>query len=263
MSAHYDDSAFSYTRYWQGREYEHQSEIIALNRLLSHLNFTTSADIGGGFGRLTPILARHSQKTLLIEPSARMRRLVPKNQPVIAGTATHTHQPDASLDCAMLIRVLHHLPNLQPVFAEMARIIKPHSYLAIEFANSANFKSRLASWLSGQPILPTPVDLRSPGSIRKKYIHFVNHHPATVLKTLRLCHFEPLRLLSVSNFRSPLLKKILPLKFLLWLETISQSLLSGFYFGPSIFVLARRFDPFDKLRVNGERSRTIDKSANL
>ena len=152
MPAHYDDPAFSYTQYWQGREYEHQSEILALTRLLIGHKFSRSADIGGGFGRLTPTLAIHSKRTLLIEPSAHMRRLAPKNLNVQAGTATRTHLPDSSLDCAILIRILHHIPNLSPVFTEMARIIKPNGYLVIEFANSLNFKSRLKSWLSGQPI---------------------------------------------------------------------------------------------------------------
>jgi len=242
MPAHYDDPAFSYTDYWQGREYEHQSEILALTRLLSGLKFSRSADIGGGFGRLTPTLAAYSKKTLLIEPSARMRRLAPKKLNVLAGTAARTRLPDASLDCAMLIRVLHHIPNLSPVFAEMARIVKPNGHLVIEFANSFNFKSRLNSWLSGQPILPTAIDLRSQTSIRRKYIHFVNHHPATVLKTLQLCNFASVQLLSVSNFRSPFLKKVLPLKSLLFLESLSQSKLSTVHFGPSIFILAKRLD---------------------
>lgn len=246
MPAHYDDPAFSYTQYWQGREYEHQSEILALTRLLSGHKFSRSADIGGGFGRLTPILAAHSKKTFLIEPSARMRKLASGKFQVLAGSAAKTRLPDASLDCAMLVRVLHHIPNLSPVFTEIARIIKPNGYLVIEFANSLNFKSRFKSWLTGQPILPTAIDLRSQTSIRRKYIHFVNHHPQTIQKTLSLCHFVTLQTLSVSNFRSPFLKKILPLKILLALESLSQSKLSTIHFGPSIFILARRLDkPFN------------------
>lgn len=242
MAAHYDDPAFSYTQFWQGREYEHKSEVIALNHLLQNLHFNVSADIGGGFGRLTPILTSHSKKTLLVEPSSKMRHLASGKFQILTGSASRTRLPDSSLDCAIMIRVLHHLPDLQPVFTETARIIKPNGYLIVEFANSANFKSRLKSWLSGQPILPTAVDLRSPGSIRKKYIHFVNHHPNSVLKTLNLCNFEPLQLLSVSNFRSPLLKKLFPLKILLFLESLSQSPLSTIHFGPSIFILAKRVD---------------------
>lgn len=242
MRAHYDDPAFSYTQYWQGREYEHQSEILALTRLLTGHKFSRCADIGGGFGRLTPILASHSKKTLLIEPSAKMRRLAQRQFQISAGSATHTNLPDSSLDCAMLIRVLHHIPNLKPVFIELERVVKPGGYLIVEVANSLNFKSRVKSWLTGQPILPTAIDLRSQGSIRKKHIHFVNHHPQTVLKTLSLSRFVTLKTLSVSNFRSPLLKKLIPLKILLYLESLSQSILSTVHFGPSIFILARRLD---------------------
>ena len=243
--AHYDDPQFSYTQYWQGREYEHLSEVLALNKLLQGLSFQKSADIGGGFGRLTPALAPRSPTTYLIEPSAKMRRLASKslrskNVEIMAGSAARTRLPDSSLDCAILVRVLHHIPNLQPIFSELTRILKPNGYLVIEFANSLNFKSRLKSFISGEPIFPTPTDLRSLASIRKKYISFVNHHPQTVLKTLRLCRFAPLRVLSVSNFRSPLLKKIVPLQMLLLLESASQTIFSKIYFGPSIFILAQK-----------------------
>ncbi|TSC83614.1 MAG: Methyltransferase type 11 [Parcubacteria group bacterium Gr01-1014_13] len=242
MTAHYDDPAFSYTQYWQGREYEYRSEVVALEKLLDGTRFGRAADIGGGFGRLTPLLVAHAKQTFLVEPSQKMRKMTRGKYKVMAGSAGRTRLPDDYLDCAMLIRVLHHLPNLEPVFAELARIVKPGGVVILEFANSLNVKSRIRSWVVGQPILPTSVDLRSQASIRKKYIHFVNHYPQTVLKGLAEKGFTVDRILSVSNFRMPMLKKVVPLNWLLFLEKMTQSWLGKLYFGPSLFVRARRFD---------------------
>jgi len=50
--------------------------------------------------------------------------------------------------------------------------------------------------------------------------------------------FEIQEKLSVSNFRSPLIKKIVPEAVLLALEDILQKPLSYLNFGPSIFIKA-------------------------
>lgn len=242
MRSAYDDSGFSYSKYWLGRQYEHRSEVIALRRLLKGHRFTTAADVGGGYGRLTPTLAGYCRTVSVVEPSTKLRTQAAKNFPVVAGTAQDTNLPPSSQDLVISIRVLHHLPDLSPTFSEFFRVLKPGKFLLIEFANSANFKARVRSFLNNRPLLLVPVDIRSPQNIRKKTIPFVNHHPHTVLKLLRRHGFQPLRILSVSNFRSPFLKKILPLPILLFLESVSQSLLSSIYFGPSIFVLATKVD---------------------
>lgn len=247
-AAHYDDPHFSYPSYWQNREYEHQAETLAIHTLLKDIQVKIAADIGGGFGRLTPSLTPYAAKILLIEPARRLRQIAEKNLKslsqisILPGSIQRTGLLDSSLDMAAVIRVFHHLPDPKPALAELARTVKPGGYLLLEFASSFHFKARIQSFLSGQPILPISIDRRSPASIRKKYIPFVNHHPQTILKLLSFYHFTPLKILSVSNFRAALIKKIMPLKLLLVLESLAQVILSRLYFGPSIFILARRVD---------------------
>lgn len=245
MLAHYDDPSFSYSNYWQNRSYEHAAEIIAISRLLDKHHFKTATDIGGGFGRLTSVLAGYSTTATLLEPSAKLRSQAKKylgnqkNIRIVPGTAEHTRLPSQSQELLLSVRVFHHIPDLRPVFIEARRILKPEGLFLFEFANSSHFKSRLKSLITGTPILLTPVERRSSANIRRQTIFFVNHHPHTILKLLRQNSFIPLQVLSVSNFRSPLLKKILPFKLLLILEKISQPLLAKSYFGPSIFILAK------------------------
>ena len=125
---------------------------------------------------------------------------------------------------------------------EARRILKPQGQLVLEFANSLHMLARVRSWLTGRPIIMSPVERRGVENIAAGTIPFVNHHPVAIQKLLKRQGFKVLQILSVSNLRSPLFKKIVPISVLLVLESIFQSLFSSFYFGPSIWVLARRVD---------------------
>ncbi|MEK9200845.1 MAG: class I SAM-dependent methyltransferase [Patescibacteria group bacterium] len=248
MAAHYDDPSYSYEKYWTDRQYEHDSEVIAIQKLLEAKTFKTSADIGGGFGRLTGLISDYSKKTLLIEPSKKQRRLTENHLAhhtkiaVLPGSIERTGLENESLDLALVVRVMHHLPDPKKAFSELSRIVKPGGFLILEFANSLNFKSRLHSLWTGQSILPSPIERRSNSNIRKQTIPFVNHHPDTVFKYLKTYDFTPIQTLSVSNFRYAFFKKYVSKKALLSLESFTQKVLSSLYFGPSIFILAKRLD---------------------
>jgi SAM-dependent methyltransferase len=249
MTAHYDDPTFSYDQYWLGRDYEHQSELIAIGRLLKSRHFQNAADIGGGYGRLTAFLTPFAKKSILIEPSLKQRQIAKnflkgfKNISIDSGTTQHTKLSDASMDLVLVVRVMHHLPDPNSSLHEFNRILKPGGILVLEFANSLHFKARIASFFSGQPILPTPLDKRSNSSIRHHSIAFVNHYPNTVFKLLDRSGFVIDQYLSVSNLRSPFLKKYVPMKILLTLENFLQNSLAHIFFGPSIFVLAHKPKP--------------------
>lgn len=252
MDDFYNDQRFSYRDYWQPRAYENSSEIFAINHWLSGKHFSTLVDLGGGYGRLIPQFLTIADHIILIEPSSKQRRLAKSYLPkdtrisILPGSDHASGLPSQSVDLVLLIRVIHHLSNTSALMTELNRILKPEGLVILEFANSLNFKSRIRSWLMGFPISKYPIDLRSPQNQNPQTIPFLNHHPQTILKSLRLCGFEPLELLSVSNFRSPILKKVIPLSLLLFLEKIAQPLFSSLYFGPSIFVLARKEPKLDK-----------------
>lgn len=248
MEEYYNDQEFSYDRYWQNREYEHQSEVIAIQRMLSGKKFANTVDIGGGFGRLTKILAEISEEVTLVEPSAKMRTMAKDflqsipHVNLVSGSAVKTTLPTNSQNLVVSVRVLHHLTDLEPVLHEFARITKPKGLVLIEFANSLNIKARLRSLINGKPIMRTPIDLRSSSNIKRQSIAFVNHHPDTVLKLLEKNNLHIKKMLSVSNLRSPFLKKYLPRPLLMAVEYLLQFPLSWAYFGPSIFVLCEKVD---------------------
>ncbi len=250
MVAAYD--SYDYSAYWEGRNYEHNSEVIALKKLLDKIpKIRAIVEVGGGFGRLVPAYAYRAKRVIFSEPSAKLLQKAKSNlsnfqnitylQSGIENIANSV--PKGRTDLVLLIRVAHHLTDLESSFTTINSLLKPKGYFILEFANKLHFKAIFRHIFKGDFGYLTDlssVDIRSPRSIKKHTIAFLNHHPALVYHSLEKSGFEVIEKLSVSNFRSPFLKKYLPMDVLISLEHAFQSLLSRLNFGPSIFVLAQK-----------------------
>ena len=140
-----------------------------------------------------------------------------------------------------MIRVMHHLPKPSKTFVELHRILSEEGYLILEVANSLHAKSRLKRWLHGKRTELDPVDIKTQSSTDIDLASpFVNHHPDRIKEQLQTAGFEVVNTLSVSNFRSPGLKKILPPSILMGLEKLTQKPLAPLCFGPSMFFLLKK-----------------------
>ena len=249
-----DYNLIDYSSYWQNREYEREAEKIALEKLFSRIpgkEQKTILEIGGGFGRLAAIYAPFFKDVILLEPSEKLLKeaqtnlAAQKNLTFLAGRGEAIPQESKSVDVALMVRVSHHFQDLSPVLKEINRILKPQGFLILEFANKIHFKARLRALAKGDFSFRknlTPFDQRRQ-SRKDPEVVFLNHHPQAVLNALSENNFEVKKILSVSNFRSPFLKKVLPQKWLLFWEKSTQSILAPFWFGPSIFILAKKIDP--------------------
>src|SRR5690242_12297152 len=69
VGTYYNDPKYNYTKYWEGRDYEHGAEEIAIRRLLHGRHFRKAVDVGGGFGRLCVLLEHYADTVVLAEPS--------------------------------------------------------------------------------------------------------------------------------------------------------------------------------------------------
>jgi ubiquinone/menaquinone biosynthesis C-methylase UbiE len=241
----YNDPLFNYAQFWTGRDYEHESEISALRRLLGGRHYGHAADIGGGFGRLSVVLMKYADRVTLCDPSSQqlsLSREIFPGEPFARELAEASKLPfaDGSVDLAVMCRVLHHLPEPEPELAEISRILRPGGQAVIEVANSAHAARRVSAFLHGQRIPETPVDIRSAESRRRGNALYVNHHPQTITRQLAEAGLEVQRTLSVSNFRHPLAKALVPQRALLAAERAVQQPLAGLYFGPSIFLLLEK-----------------------
>ncbi len=242
----YDNDNYNYLEYWQGRDYEHAAEEIAIRRLLQGKHFNEAVDIGGGYGRLCLLLQQYADKVTLAEPSKQQLDIAKKflkNHPEIEQKQMQADDlkfKDGSKDLITMIRVMHHLPDPTVEFSELARVLHKDGILILEMANYAHGRNRLKHAIKLQKMPLDPVDIRSEKNRRKEEIPFVNHNPRTVVKQLAHAGLKVDRVLSVSNLRSPALKKIMPSSMMLSLETFLQLALAKTYFGPSVFFLVKK-----------------------
>lgn len=243
----YNDPKHNYLHYWTGRDYENESEHIAIDRLLKGKRFRHAVDIGGGYGRLCVFLEKYADKVTLAEPSQQQLDIAAdflKNHPEIDRKLVQADDMSVfktgSIDLFTMIRVMHHLPDPSAEFAEIARCLSDHGLAIIEVANYTHFRNRVKHIMKGQKFPTKPVDIRSAQNKRTEEIAFVNHNPKTVIKQLAHAGLRVERTLSVSNLRSPGLKKVVPQKVMLALEKVMQEPLAHSYFGPSTFFLVKK-----------------------
>lgn len=242
----YNDPSHNYLRYWDGRDYENDAEEMALKRLLSGRHFKHAVDVGGGYGRLCIFLERYADKVTLAEPSQQQLDIAKdylKDHAEIDRKlmqADDLQFKDGSIDLLTMIRVMHHLPNPSTEFSEIARVLSDDGYAVIEVANYAHGRNRLKYALKGKKLPTDPVDIRSAKHRTDDEIPFVNHNPQTVIKQLAHAGLAVDSILSVSNLRSPGLKKIMPKKAMLAIEGILQPTMASSFFGPSVFFLVRK-----------------------
>ena len=242
----YDNDNYNYRQYWRGRDYENAAETMAIKRFLRGKKFKRAADIGGGYGRLCVLLEKYADKVVLAEPSKAqldIARDFLKNHKNIDRQLMQADDlkfDDGSLDLVTMIRVMHHLPDPTKELSEIHRVLAEDGYFVLELANYAHARNRLKYLLKRKPLPKNPVDIRSKQNKREEEIAFVNHNPKTVIAQLDKTGFKVEKILSVSNLRSPGLKKILPRPIMLSAERILQSPFSRIYFGPSVFFLLKK-----------------------
>lgn len=242
----YNDPNHNYLHYWDGRDYEHLSEVAAIKRLLKGKHFKHAVDIGGGYGRLCVELEKFADKVTLAEPSKQQLDIAKeflKGHPNVDRKLVQADDmpfKDKSVDLFTMIRVMHHLPDPNPEFKEIKRVLSDDGWFILEVANYAHARNRLKHALKGQKLPIKPVDIRSEANKTKDEIPFVNHNPKTVIKQLAHNGMTVQKVLSVSNLRSPSLKKLVPRSLMLTLEKAMQTTLAKTYFGPSTFLLIRK-----------------------
>jgi SAM-dependent methyltransferase len=243
---HYDDPAFDYRAYWRGRDYEHAAEEAAIDRLLSGRRYARALDVGGGYGRLSTHLAKYADEVILAEPSRRQLDLAQahlRDAPAVRchpAQASDLRLPEASIDVAMVVRVLHHIPDPSAELAEIARVLRPGGTLLLEFANVSHALNRVRYAARARRVPRTPVEVAPAGRRGRDGVPFVNHHPRAILALHGRAGFALEAVLSGSNLRSPRLKRLVDPSLMVRLERRLQTMLAPLYFGPSIWLRSRK-----------------------
>jgi SAM-dependent methyltransferase len=233
MSDYYDQ--YDYPQFWEGREYEHCCEVIAIQKFLHRIpRINRLIDVGAGYGRLSPYYIYRARRSVLIDSSAKLLKLARQKIMLLdekrAENVKYVHikaqkvskkVKNGTFDVVVCVRILHHIENTGDAFSIVNKLLKKNGYLILEFPNKLHGKAR-ARYLFRTP-LP-----------------HINFHPLEVQNELKKQGFEIIEKRSVSNIRSSFLKRHLPVSVLLLLEDLLQKPLSNLNFGPSIFILARK-----------------------
>ncbi len=254
MPAAYD--TYDYPAYWRGREYEHASEFLAIKKMLLKIpRIERSIEIGAGYGRLLPSYQFRSKRIVITDPSskliskakARFNSLSKKGKSIIFTQSSLENLKNKfkskSFDLAVMVRVLHHIRDIDKAFQDVSNLLKPKGYFILEFANKNHLKANIKNIFRGNftyPISIFPVDIRSKKHIKNKTLPFINYHPDQIIEKLKIQGFEIIEKRSVSNIRSSFMKRFFPTSFLLDIEGILQIPFSKLNFGPSQFILARK-----------------------
>ena len=243
----YDDDKHSYEEFWEGRDYEHHAELLAISKLLTNKHYKVAMDFGGGYGRVSPAISEFTDKLILVDPSKKQLDIAKKFlkdysnvEYLRVDKKDSVPAKDKSLDLLVMIRVSHHLEEPAPIFAEIFRALKPGGEAIIEIANEAHFKNRVKYWtqLKGVPLESTPIGVFANG--KKENTPFFNHNPKLIAELLVKTGFVIENKLSVSNLRSGYIKRKISMDTMLKVEKGVQSKLSFMDFGPSIFFLVKR-----------------------
>lgn len=248
MSAHYD--TYDYPSYWVGREYEHGAEMFALDCFLKRIpKIKTVVEIGAGYGRLVPSYIFRAERIILSDPSSKLLKIARskfKNKRIsFIHSGIENIYPKIkrnTADLIVLVRVLHHIQDLDTTIATVNKISKQGAFLILEFANKRHLKAMIFEFLHGNFTFPLdifPKEIKNARK-RKKTIPFFNYHPDIIKEKLQQNGYIIVEVRSVSNIRSSIMKRVFSNESLLFLEKMLQKILAYVSFGPSIFILAKK-----------------------
>lgn len=239
-----DYNGYDYKKeFWEDvdREYEDQADRMAIRKLLPK-RMEKFADIGGGYGRLANEYLKRAHKVIIFDYS----KSELKQAKEIYGDKIETRAGDIyelpfkndELDGLMMIRVTHHLKDMDKAIAELYRVLKPGGVAVIEVANKRTLP-KMARFITGRSNV-NPFDKKVANYKEISKDGFYNYHPKYVEEIFAKTGFTTEKVLSVSNFRSRSLKKVLGTKALVKMENGAQQALAPIRFAPSIYYKLRK-----------------------
>lgn len=231
----YEGSGYR-TDFWQGqgRDYEDAAERMALTRLVPATGGRI-AEIGAGFGRLADLYTGYDQivlfdysRTLLADAVAQWGhdpRFV-----FVAGNIYHLPMAPGVLDTLVMVRVMHHLSDVDAALAQLARALHRRSTAVMEYANKRNLKAILR-WLTRRqdwsPFEASPLEFVD--------LNF-DFHPGWMDQRFAAAGLHKQQQLAVSHFRLGALKARIPAQGLARLDSSIFRLGGAYPVAPSVFV---------------------------
>ena len=245
----YDAFGYDYRTYWGDRDYELWAEDRALSRLVPHLGRPEwFVDLGGGFGRNAAhyrttaghyVIADYSATNLSNAAQMLADDIAGGRAFLVRCDVNALPFADAAFDAGMVVRVLHHLGEVDRALEEMGRVIAGPWLVDVPIKHHVLGVLRgiaRGRWREVRGPEPT-----ASGSAEEPIWSF---RLSAIRQRLERCGWHTRVLASVNNLRrwdaglpQALARAIRPLVNLI--ELGAQQVGRGWW-GPSQFLLARR-----------------------
>ena len=220
-----DYNGYDYKKiFWEDadREYEDQADRMAIRKLLPK-RMEKFADIGGGYGRLANEYIKRARKVYIFDYSkselAQAKEIFGDKVDTKAGDIYDLPFKDNELDGLIMVRVTHHLKDMNKAISELYRVLKPGGVAVIEVANKRTLP-KMARYVTGRSkVNPFSKDVANYKNIAKD--GFYNYHPRYVEDI-----FDRVRVFGTKN--------------LIKMENRAQQVLAPVRFAPSIYYKLRK-----------------------
>lgn len=224
--------------FWEkgGRAYEDGAEEVALRRMLPSSG-KLMLEVGAGAGRNTPRYKGYERIVVMDYSTTQVQQaqvFLGRSEKYIYVAADVYKLPfvDGLFDGATMIRVLHHMADGPKALQQIHNTLQIGATFILEYANKQNLKAMLRYWLGKQdwsPFTPEPVEFVE--------LNF-DFHPKTIRQWLSEIGFKVERQLTVSHYRIGFLKRMIPTKILVWLDSMASLTGDLWQVTPSVFVKA-------------------------
>lgn len=142
MSFLFNRFAFVYDSFMKKAGLATENELV---KLLGDIHGLKAADIGGGTGTLSVMLAEANVDVSIIDPCKSMTSIARNKMPairVIDAYAENIPVEDGAFDLVCMKDSLHHIENQEKALQEAVRVLKSGGRLAILEFNLASMKSK-------------------------------------------------------------------------------------------------------------------------
>lgn len=181
-----------YKDFWVGKEKSSLDELEhSLVRELLPLAGHRIIDIGCGFGRLADCYLDRFEQAVMLDGSMtllRQARSLFKDRAIyIAADANRLPLAASSIDCALMIRVFHHMPDTLWILSELNRILGNSGVFLFNYSNKLSASQlfrRLLRLNEENPFVLKPM-------VSGKTI--IQHHPAYVHQMLIRTGFSKMK----------------------------------------------------------------------
>ncbi len=130
-----DYERYDYSAVWKGRGIEDRAEKELVSRWAVG---ETGIELGGGFGRITQVLEKSVGQMFMLDYSlSNLRRASSrlKRTTLVRGTLDRLPFDDSVFDFVALVRVIHHVPDPDPILSEVVRVARNGGTFVLGIAN--------------------------------------------------------------------------------------------------------------------------------